>query len=81
MSIKCKGDGKMATWDRVLRIIVGIILIYITIWNVLPEGWYPYAYILVLLGLLNIIFSIIGWCPPYALFGFSTCKIQNRKDD
>lgn len=81
MKINFKGDGQMASWDRALRIIVGIALVYITVWHVLPASWYPYAYILTLLGLLNIVFSIVGWCPPYALFGFSSCRIKDRKGD
>jgi Protein of unknown function (DUF2892) len=27
-----------------------------------------------LLGLVPLITAIVGWCPPYAVFGISTCK-------
>ena len=82
MNMKYKGDGKMATWDRIVRIIVGTVLVYVTVFSaLLPASWYPYAYILTVIGVLNIIFPITGWCPLYAGIGFSTCNIKNRKGD
>ena len=55
--------------DRILRIIVGLGLISLvfigpqTTW-----GW---------LGLIPLGTALLGWCPPYALLGISTCP---RKD-
>ena len=52
--------------ERVVRVIIGLVIVSLvfigpqTAW-----GW---------LGLVPVITGIIGWCPPYALFGFSTCK-------
>ena len=52
--------------ERVVRIIVGLAIISLvfigpqSVW-----GW---------LGLIPLATGIIGWCPPYALIGFSTCK-------
>ena len=28
----------------------------------------------VYLGIVPLATGLVGWCPPYALFGFSTCK-------
>jgi hypothetical protein len=56
----------VGTIDRALRAIVGIILIALvfvgpkTAW-----GW---------LGLIPLGTAIIGYCPPYSLFGFNTAK-------
>ncbi len=50
--------------ERVVRVIVGLAifsLVFIgpkSVW-----GW---------LGLIPLATGLIGWCPPYALFGFST---------
>lgn len=50
--------------ERLIRGIVGLILISLvfigpeTIW-----GW---------IGLVPLVTAIIGWCPPYAMFGTST---------
>ncbi|HBS26385.1 MAG TPA: DUF2892 domain-containing protein, partial [Gammaproteobacteria bacterium] len=27
-------------------------------------------------GLVPLITALIGWCPPYAIFGISTCKTK-----
>jgi len=73
-----KGHGKMAKWDRITRITIGIILVITTLAQLFPTNWYPYAYILTAIGIANIVFPIIGWCPLYAAVGFSTCKIRNK---
>ena len=52
--------------ERLIRGIVGlaaISLVFIgpqTAW-----GW---------LGLVPLATAVVGWCPPYALFGLSTCR-------
>ena len=54
--------------DRTIRIIVGLALISLvfigpqTVW-----GW---------IGVVPLATAIIGWCPPYALLGISTCKTK-----
>jgi hypothetical protein len=52
--------------DRALRAIVGIALI--SLYFVGPQT--PWG----LVGLIPLATAIVGWCPPYALFGISTCK-------
>ena len=52
--------------ERVVRVIVGLAIISLVFIG--PQsawGW---------LGLIPLATGVIGWCPPYALFGFSTCK-------
>lgn len=57
--------------DRILRIIVGLVLIALMFVPPAaplipsPWGW---------IGLVPLLTGIIGWCPPYALLGISTCK-------
>ena len=52
--------------DRVLRIIVGLVLLSLifvgpkTLWG--------------LVGLVPLGTALIGYCPVYSLFGFSTAK-------
>jgi hypothetical protein len=52
--------------ERVVRVIVGLAIISLvfigpqSIW-----GW---------LGLIPLATGVMGWCPPYALFGFSTFR-------
>ena len=56
--------------DRVLRIVVGIILLFLySLALIGPKN--PWAW-LGLFGLGPLITGIIGYCPPYALFGISS---------
>ena len=51
--------------DRALRIIAGILLIGLGLTN---------SYWLCAIGAVLVATAAIGWCPPYALLGISTCK-------
>ncbi len=56
--------------DRFARIAIGLILIALTLTGTIGVwGW---------LGVVPLVTGIIGWCPPYALFGFSTCAMKNK---
>jgi len=54
--------------DRVIRVIVGVILISLvftgpkTAW-----GW---------LGLVPLVTGLVGTCPLYTLFGMRTCPLE-----
>lgn len=52
--------------ERIIRIIVGVAIISLAF--VGPRS--PWAY----LGIIPLVTGLVGWCPPYALFGISTCK-------
>ncbi|KLT73838.1 membrane protein [Neisseria arctica] len=59
----CKNIGSS---DRIIRIVIGIILISLvfvgpqTLW-----GW---------LGLIPLATGLLGWCGLYTLLGINTCK-------
>ncbi len=57
-----------ATWDRVLRVIVGLFLLSLLFW---VEGNSKYWG---LIGLLPLITGLVGYCPAYSLFKISTRK-------
>jgi len=52
--------------ERAMRMILGLLVL--TFAFVGPKT--PWAY----LGIIPLATGLIGWCPPYALLGFSTCK-------
>jgi len=55
--------------DRVLRIIVGAVLIGLTLTGKIgPWGW---------IGIVPLATGLIGWCPAYMLFGIKTCKTKS----
>lgn len=51
--------------DRILRIAVGIALIALAITGSVGAWGY--------IGVVPLLTGVLGWCPPYALFGWSTC--------
>ena len=56
--------------DRMLRIVVGLALIGLTLTGRIGLwGW---------LGLVPLATGGIGWCPPYAMFGWSTCATRSN---
>lgn len=57
--------------ERLIRAIVGIALIIGFFLN--RDGAYSWLY---LLGIIPLATAAIGWCPPYAILGISTCKTK-----
>lgn len=63
--------SNLGTLDRILRVIVGLALIAIVfVGPKTPWGW---------LGLIPLATALLGWCPPYALLGISTCSVKTPK--
>ncbi|MBE7561736.1 DUF2892 domain-containing protein [Acidithiobacillus sp. HP-6] len=66
MSVSTLFNEGMA--DRLIRIIVGIIVIALVfVGPKTPWGW---------LGLVPLITGLVGWCPAYTLFGIRTCPLR-----
>jgi hypothetical protein len=54
--------------DRILRIVLGLALIGLTLTgNIGVWGW---------IGIVPLATGAIGWCPPYAIFGWNTCSMK-----
>ncbi len=54
------------TIERAVRILIGAAVVSLVF--VGPQshwGW---------LGLIPLATGLLGWCPPYAMLGISTCK-------
>jgi membrane protein implicated in regulation of membrane protease activity len=54
--------------DRIARIVLGLVLIGLAATGTV--GWWGW------LGVVPLATGAIGWCPPYAMFGFSTCAMK-----
>jgi len=54
--------------DRVLRIVAGLVLIGLA--ATATVGWWGW------LGIVPLATGVIGWCPPYAILGWSTCTMK-----
>ena len=53
-------------YERVVRILAGIIISSLAFWG--PSNYW------FLLGLIPLATGLVGWCPPYAMLGISTCS-------
>ena len=58
----------VGTIDRILRITLGIVLIGLAATGTV--GWWGW------LGAVPLLTGLIGWCPPYAILGLSSCKMK-----
>jgi hypothetical protein len=54
--------------DRTLRIVAGLALIAAAATGTV--GLWGY------IGLVPLATGLMGWCPPYAMFGFNTCSVK-----
>ncbi len=56
------------TVDRVLRVIVGLVLIALALTGTFsPWGW---------IGVVPLVTGLVGTCPIYSLLGIRTCKVN-----
>ncbi len=56
--------------DRILRIVVGLVLVGLAATGTVGVwGW---------IGVVPLATGAIGWCPPYALFGWNTCSMKTK---
>lgn len=60
--------------DRIVRAILGLVLIALPFTNLLPiltTGWA--AALSIILGLVMLTVAVIRICPIYSIFGLSSC--------
>ena len=58
-----------ATWDRIVRAVVGVLLLYLGLAGVVAGSL---AIVLDVVGAILLVTGLIGWCPLYHLFGLGT---------
>lgn len=56
--------------DRILRITLGLVLIGLAATGTV--GWWGW------LGVVPLATGLVGWCPPYAILGLSTCRMRHK---
>lgn len=57
--------------DRILRVIVGLILIGLSLAGVIGVwGW---------IGIIPLVTGLAGFCPAYLPFHFSTCRANKQE--
>jgi hypothetical protein len=63
------GEKNVGMIDRVVRIILGIVLIGIFALNMVTAPW---SYLVALIGLIVLVTGAVGTCALYSLIGFNT---------
>jgi hypothetical protein len=54
--------------DRILRVALGLVLMGLAFTGTI--GWWGW------LGIVPLATGLVGWCPPYAILGLSTCRTR-----
>jgi len=60
-----------AGWDRIVRIVLGVALLYLGWAGVVTGGWGTF---LMFMGFVPLLTGLIGFCPIYAIFKVRTIK-------
>jgi len=63
------GEKNVGMIDRVIRIILGITLLYLFVVNMVAAPW---SYLVALIGLILLVTGVIGTCPLYSILGMNT---------
>ncbi len=61
----------LGTLDRVIRIVIGVVLIAASAMGKI--GWWGW------LGVLPLVTALIGSCALYSMLGINTCRIGKHK--
>lgn len=56
-------------YERIIRVVAGIAVIA---WGVYAKNWWGAV------GAVPLLTGLIGWCPPYAMFGITTCSMKDK---
>ena len=57
--------------DRGIRVVLGVAIIAA---GVFYQNWWGAV------GAVPLLTALIGWCPPYAILGLSTCKTEAKAE-
>jgi cadmium resistance protein CadD (predicted permease) len=52
--------ANIGTWERIIRIVVGLALLVLLLTNKNPWRWIG------LLGVIPLLTGLVGWCPFYS---------------
>ena len=63
-------NRNIGTIDRVLRILVGVVLIALTLNGTI--GWWGW------LGVIPLLTGLVRTCPAYSVLGVNTCGVKSK---
>lgn len=59
--------SNVGSTDKMIRIVLGIVILGAGLYF---KSWFG------VIGLVPLLTAFIGWCPAYAPFGISTCRVK-----
>lgn len=68
----------VGTVERVIRAIVGIVALIAAFTMLDVMAGATLGIVAVVVGAVMLGTAAIGWCPPYAIFGISTCSVKSE---
>jgi hypothetical protein len=63
------GEKNVGMIDRVVRIILGIVLLIVVVMKMVPAPW---SYLIALIGLIALVTGAVGTCALYSILGMDT---------
>ncbi len=69
----------VGTIERAIRAIVGIVALVAAFTTLNVMAGATLGIVAVVVGVVMLGTAAIGWCPPYAIFGISTCKVKSAE--
>ena len=70
-----KGFTNEASWDRIARVVIGVVLIYLGFSGTVEGGFGTF---LGVFGFVPLATGLLGWCPLYAIFKVRTNSDASR---
>jgi hypothetical protein len=63
--------ANVANWDRIARVVLGIVLLVLGWGGIVTGGW---GVFLKVIGFVPLLTGLLGYCPIYGLLKFGTKK-------
>jgi fatty acid desaturase len=61
----------MGSADRIIRVLLAVLFAYLYFGGIITGVW---GVVLLVLGVVFLLTSLVGFCPLYTLVGLSTCS-------
>ncbi len=59
------------TWDRIIRVVLGLVLLYVG-WAVVQPRFSLWSIVALVVGLILLITGALGYCALYSVFKINT---------
>jgi len=71
------GEKNVGIFDRIVRVVLGAVLLAAAITNYLSSA--PVSFAAIFIGAMLISTALLGTCGIYSVIGLNTCKIKKRE--